>query len=59
MTGRAHEGVDSSVGSVRSSSHLRSSVHLDVFDNEGIYFKTLVIATIRSEYDVKVQNITR
>lgn len=46
----AHEGVDSTVGTISSTSHLGSSVNLDVFNNEGIYFKTLKETTIRYRF---------
>merc|ERR1712183_868543 len=44
VTRTAHVGVDSSVGTVRTTSHVRSPVHLNVIDHKGIHVKSLYIS---------------
>ena len=41
VTGAAHEGVNSTVSPVCSSSHLGSSVHLDMIDHQTVYLESL------------------
>ena len=41
VTGTAHEGIDSTVSPVCSSSHLGSSVHLDMIDHQTVYLESL------------------
>merc|ERR1719360_269463 len=44
VTGRGHVGVDSTVGSVGTSAHLRGTVHQNVINDQVISIQTLVFS---------------